>query len=493
MLQVFPSKESLERDLQRLLKTYDKDELGCAIEMAYLPFPPRRFNIGITSQCNYNCPFCFNHASKKYDYVRPMTVDTGLLYALIKKIRGVEVLAFEVMGESLLHPQCLDLMEYATRYVHKIALTTNGSLLTKKVADRLLHLPMDEIFFSCDASDRETYERMRVNGSFSNFQKNVNYLSGKTDFKLNFNAIVFSMNMESLLGLPRLASDLGVQRIQFVPQNVTKQALSMGFQPSTLKQLREFLPQVIEQCDKYDVAYQFVWSLIPPELSDSVPSIDFTELCMMPFDSMTIDPFGRTNFCCYLEWFEDVNAFGTDPEDLWNCREARLLRAFNLIGLFPEACHQYCHRKDYYRKNWKELRQSISKTHHVNWREIRIEEFLDEAGSFVLWPAGKITRKLLKTEAFGGNQGTCRLIGIIDRKAKELGSIQDIPVFFSNGILDMKPDSIVITSDTFTKEILAEALRMNHPCRIFHMNERGELFAWQDPSHRQCIRMKTNA
>ena len=322
MLHVFPTEASLEEDLKRLSKTWDENEIRYAVEMAYLPFPPKRLNIGITSRCNYNCPFCFNHASKKYDYVRPMSAETSLVRGLIEKFRGIDVLAFEVMGESLLHPHCLDLMEYATRYVRKIALTTNGSLLTKEVADRLSPLPMDEIFFSCDASDQKTYEQMRVNGSFADFVKNVSHLAEKTAFELNFNAIVFSMNLESLLGLPRLASDIGIHRIQFVPQNTTRHAMRMGFRPPPLKQLRDFLPRIMEQCDKHDVAYQFVWSLIPPELSNLVPAMDFAEPCMMPFDSMTVDPFGRINFCCYLEWFEGVNAMETDPEGLWNCRGA---------------------------------------------------------------------------------------------------------------------------------------------------------------------------
>ena len=480
MLHVFPTEASLEEDLKRLSKIWDENEVRHAVETASLPFPPKRLNIGITSRCNYNCPFCFNHASKTYDYVRPMSAEVPLVRGLIEKFRGTDVLAFEVMGESLVHPQCLDMMEHATRYVNKIALTTNGSLLTKEVADRLSLLPVHEIFFSCDASDRKTYEQMRVNGSFDALLKNVSYLAEKTAFTLSFNAIVFSMNLESLLGLPKLASDIGIQRIQFVPQNTTRHALRMGFRPASLTQLRGFLPRLMEQCEKHDVAHQFVWSLIPPELSDLVPAGGFSEPCMMPFDSMTIDPFGRINFCCYLEWFEGADAMKTDPEGLWNCRGARLLRALNVMGLFPDICHRFCHRIDRYRENWRDLLSSIVKIHHVNWQEIDREAFFKEVDSFVLWPAGKMTRRLLHEGGLESHERTCDLMGIIDRKAEELKKIQDIPVSAPESVPDIRPEAILITSDTFTKEILTEALRIRHSCRIFHLNEEGRFFAWQE-------------
>jgi len=127
---------------------------------------------------------------------------------------------------------------------------------------------------------------------------------------------------------------------------------------------------------------------------------------------------------------------------------------------------------------------SISKRPQVDWTEIGFEEFLDKAGSFVLWPAGKITRKLLKDRTFRENHGTCRLFAVIDRDGEKLSNIQDVPVLLPHEILKIKPDSIVITSDTFAREILEEALQVKINCKIFRINQQGEFFAWK-PSQRR--------
>ncbi len=474
---IFPTAAAFQKEFEKLSEQ-ERAELFRAAEAAFLPFPPKRLNIGITSRCNFNCPFCFNHVSDAFDYVRLENLDYESFCFLVRQFHRTEVIGFEVMGETLLHPRALDMMDYATRHIPKIALTTNGSLLSKRIADKIASLPMEEIFFSCDASDGDTYEQMRVNGSFSTFLRHISYLSGKTTARLNFNAIVFAHNLDSLLKLPKLASENGIGRIQFVPPNETPEARERGYHAPTLSSMRAFIPEIIEQCRQYGIEYQFVMALIPPGLAEDSLTVDFSEACMMPFDSMTVDPFGRINFCCYLEWITPYNAFQTSARELWNCWEVRLLRAGILTGLFPGVCRRYCHRRRGFRADWERLWRMITPPHHINWRVIHKNELIAELGSFVLWPAGKVTKELLSSDRFWNNREGVHLKGVVDKNRPKDKGLSGIPVYRPHELPDLEPDAVVITSDTFTKEILMEAVELERPFKIFRVREDGTALVW---------------
>jgi len=127
-----------------------------------------------------------------------------------------------------------------------------------------------------------------------------------------------------------------------------------------------------------------------------------------------------------------------------------------------------------------------SKTRHADWRGIGAEAFFEGIGSFVLWPAGTMTRRLLTEGYFEEHGRTCRLMGVIDQRADDLLRIGDVPVFPSGRILKIKPDSIVITSDTFAEAILTEALQINRSFKIFRLSGQGRFFAWDSHRHRRA-------
>jgi len=64
-------------------------------------------------------------------------------------------------GEPMLHPQAVELIEYAKKVGAKVGLITNGSRFTEEDCRRLLRANVDMIEFSVDAADEETYDRVR--------------------------------------------------------------------------------------------------------------------------------------------------------------------------------------------------------------------------------------------------------------------------------------------------------------------------------------------
>ena len=103
----------------------------------------RIHQIEITSRCNLRCKYCPHPTMKREK-------DDMTWFTFTKAMEHVEYynqlgsqpeLSFTGMGEALLHPQFLDMLEYAREFYNgKILFATNGILLTEDIAKELKKL-----------------------------------------------------------------------------------------------------------------------------------------------------------------------------------------------------------------------------------------------------------------------------------------------------------------------------------------------------------------
>ena len=85
-----------------------------------------RAYVEIINTCNMHCSFC--HGTKRES--RAMSL--GEFARIVGNLRGVtEYLYLHVLGEPLTHPMLPAFIEYATKSGFKVAITTNGTLLSK--------------------------------------------------------------------------------------------------------------------------------------------------------------------------------------------------------------------------------------------------------------------------------------------------------------------------------------------------------------------------
>jgi len=133
--------------------------------------------------CNALCPNCpYTNSEIRADYKdRPyMNEDT---FKIIADQCGEYGAWIRVSGggEPMLHPKAVELFEYAKQVNAKVGLITNGSLLTEENSIRLLEAQIDMIEFSVDASDPETYARVRKGLNWEKLVKNVTRLAELRD------------------------------------------------------------------------------------------------------------------------------------------------------------------------------------------------------------------------------------------------------------------------------------------------------------------------
>jgi radical SAM protein with 4Fe4S-binding SPASM domain len=136
-----------------------------------LPYNPVRLWIELTSLCNYRCVMCPNKDLKKKEHG---SMDFDLYKKIIDEAADF---AFDVnlahRGESLLFPQIVDAILYAKEKNLFTRLHTNGSLLIEDLSRKIVKSGLDRLSFSFDGFERETYEKIRVGGSFEKTRQNI--------------------------------------------------------------------------------------------------------------------------------------------------------------------------------------------------------------------------------------------------------------------------------------------------------------------------------
>ena len=153
-------------------------------KVSYLPI---RLWVEISSRCNLTCRLCVNKDI-------PGSMKGDMDFKLYKKIIDeVKDYVFDInlfhRGEPLIHPQIIEMIEYAHKNNIKTRLHTNGTLLTPEFSRKLIASGLNLISFSFDGYTRSTYEKNRIGASYENtlgsivdFLKIKKELNSKTPF-----------------------------------------------------------------------------------------------------------------------------------------------------------------------------------------------------------------------------------------------------------------------------------------------------------------------
>lgn len=131
--------------------------------------------IGLSYLCNASCPSCpYTNSDIRQDY-KDMPFMQENTFKIIADQCGEYGAWVRVSGggEPMLHPQAVELIEYAKQVGAKVGLITNGSRLTEESSLRLLKAGVDMIEFSVDAADSDTYNRVRAGLAWETLLVNV--------------------------------------------------------------------------------------------------------------------------------------------------------------------------------------------------------------------------------------------------------------------------------------------------------------------------------
>lgn len=139
---------------------------------------PSQIIIENTELCNYACHHCPHKQFEKSSKYNRLNLSLDLHRKLIDEIARdgsghCRFIRYAALGETLLHPNFTEMIEYAGKNSGvPINITTNGSLLTENISKHLLCAGVNIFDISIDAYSSRVYNKIRKKGNFNKVRTN---------------------------------------------------------------------------------------------------------------------------------------------------------------------------------------------------------------------------------------------------------------------------------------------------------------------------------
>lgn len=164
-----------------------------------------------TNKCNLNCLHCHQNSSP---YSSEPELTTKQVSKVVDKMgeAGVSILTFSG-GEPLLRADLYDAIERATDCGMLCTVASNGTLLTRKVAEKLVKAGIRRVEIGLDGAMAETHDFLRnTEGSFDATIRGIKNCADVGFDELCTTMTLHSKNVDELESTIELAEQLGATR-----------------------------------------------------------------------------------------------------------------------------------------------------------------------------------------------------------------------------------------------------------------------------------------
>ena len=220
-----------------LTKIYSSLLLSKIIRKPVIWGYPPLLMIEPTNICNLKCPMC---PSGNGDMKRPagkMGYDN--YRKLIDEVGGY-ILQVQLwnQGEPFINKSFLDFVRYAKHKGIMTQTSTNGHFIrTDEEAESLVLSGLDQLIFSMDGTNQETYEKYRVGGNYRLVMETLERIaltkkrlkSATPLVELQF--LVFKHNKQEIENLIQISKKLGLNRLSFKTAQIYSNEQGQAFLP----------------------------------------------------------------------------------------------------------------------------------------------------------------------------------------------------------------------------------------------------------------------
>lgn len=206
----------------------------------------------ITHQCNYQCSYCiFSCNGRKIPGELNLTECFKVIDELVS--HGFKYLKI-TGGEPFLRKDIIDILEYASKRM-VVDVSTNASLITEEMVDRLNEIPLKMIHVSLDGNFQE-HETVRGENTYWRTIRGLNYLR-RSKNKVRIGSVITKANENSLEELVKTCDSLTANEIIFsIMEPVNNKSLDQVKTRSN-EDLLEELIQIKEKNLGIEVNYNF--------------------------------------------------------------------------------------------------------------------------------------------------------------------------------------------------------------------------------------------
>jgi MoaA/NifB/PqqE/SkfB family radical SAM enzyme len=319
----------------------------------------RALQIELTSYCNLKCIMCpktlGTFRTKPDQQMDKETLD-HLIVSVFPYIEQIDVVGD---GEPLLAKELLlHLLDNANFLGIPVTICSNGQLMDKEYARKLVELNLHSLNISIDASTNETYKKIR-GADFDTLLTNIRTLNEiKAEFNKSIPHIHFSMvamrdNIEELPSLIDLSKSLHVESLTV--QALGEESKEMEGRSAFLHH-RDLTEEILYRCLIESEADGFPLKLWPAQLSDVLPTDldlkkflagnapppedqdDYRKSCTFLWQAPFVTTNGDIRPCCAnLPALGNIGS-GDSIRELWFGKSFSKLRRNMLTNTLPKAC-----------------------------------------------------------------------------------------------------------------------------------------------------------
>lgn len=189
---------------------------------AHAQKPASSMTIYLTEQCNLRCSHCAIVEGQMPETKLDAAAIRSLICGHTEKHPNARITFLG--GEPLLHPDCLDLLEFAATKTSKLSMSTNGLLITPEVARRLACLDM-EVQISLDGFDSVSHDAIRGKGTFEKAWRGImEMVNVGAASRLTIGTTLTRSVARHVERHVAMLDQLGIGTIRFMPLNKTRAA-----------------------------------------------------------------------------------------------------------------------------------------------------------------------------------------------------------------------------------------------------------------------------
>jgi Fe-coproporphyrin III synthase len=166
----------------------------------------------VTKRCNLRCVHCYSHSEDR-SYAGELSLDEGK--ALIEDLAefGSPVMLFSG-GEPLIRPDILQLIRYATEKGMRAVVSTNGTLITEALAEKLKEIGLSYVGISLDGLE-EVHDTFRgIPGTFGRVMDAIGHCQA-AGLKVGLRFTINKRNFQDIPGIFDLVEQRNIPRICF--------------------------------------------------------------------------------------------------------------------------------------------------------------------------------------------------------------------------------------------------------------------------------------
>ncbi|MFH1849318.1 MAG: radical SAM protein [archaeon] len=321
------------------------------------PFEPLEIEIKPTNNCNLNCMSCRVMGNLEYD---PNEEIGHRAYTDSLKELGTSGLKVHITGggEPFAYPGITGLVSALAQSGISSSVTTNGTLITGEQIDIMVSHRWRHIFFSLDAPDAETHDKLRgKKGTFERVVSTIEKINEKkkalkSDLpSIELGLVLSEYNADAIGDYIDMGIRLHVKNITLQPLRVeVRDNFGLTLSDETRKRFMGRLAGLRMKCDEHNIISNLghfddmligktrgITKVIESYTRDKLPIH-----CFHPWFFMSVHPNGDI-FPCSFKLDEPFGNIGRNSlKATWESAPFELFRKRFHEGGLPPFCNMCC-------------------------------------------------------------------------------------------------------------------------------------------------------